>query len=89
MSRKKRKKPTTYIYRGHASGTHERIIVASNPNEAYALMLDALAGKQHEKEEVYADPEHNKYLKAYYKRFPIGAYDIAPAIKYLDQLKVV
>lgn len=89
MRDKKKKKQMTHVYRGHTSGTNERIIVASNPNEAYALMLDALAEIPHAREEVYADPERNRYLKAYYKRYPIGAYDITPARNHIKQLKVV
>ena len=89
-SRKNRsKKKDTHIYRGHVSGEKQRIIVANNPNEAYALMLDALAGEKYETNEVYADPETNRFLKAYYRRSPVGVYDIKQALQIINQFKVV
>ena len=86
---KRSKKTNTHIYRGHVSGHNQRIIIATSPNEAYALMLDALAGKEYEINEVYADPEQNRYIQAYYKRYPIGVYDPGNVVSFISQLKVI
>lgn len=82
-------KRVSHIYRGHVSGQEQKVIVASNPNEAYALMLDALAGKKYEANEVYADPENDRHIQAYYKRYPIGVYERKKALNFINQLKVV
>jgi len=79
----------TDVYRGHASGFEQRIIIATNENEAYALMLDALSGKGYENNEVYADPEHNRLIKAYFKHYPIGVYRPDNAFDIIKNFKAV
>ena len=64
----------TRIYRGHVSGARQRIIVARSENEAYALMLDSLAGVCYESNEVFTDPETDEYLLACYRHSPVGVY---------------
>lgn len=67
----------TKVYRGHVSGSVQRIVVARSANEAYALMLDSLAYKNYDFKEVYTDLEEDENIINMFSHSPVGVYKLS------------